>query len=750
MGKSPKHVLIVAHHYPPHISGVGMVAHNHAKRLAALGYVVTVITSRTSSDEKSYCADGVTVIRIKAFNFSEKWGAPFPIFSPMLVPIVFSSVRRSDIVHVHDAFYMSSFFAALFAWAYQKPVLLTQHVAMIAHPSTSIVAIEKIVYATTGAMIFRFSKQILTYNERVEKFLLSRGVDKRKLSTLHNGVDTEFFRPATTPEKEVLRKKFGFDPKKKTILFVGRFVPKKGLDKVLAIRSDEYQIACAGGENLKETSRDVLFLGKLNQKTLLQAYQAADIFLLPSESEGFPLSIQEAMASGLPIVATNDPGYEHYDFDKKLIYFLDNPTGTSLQQAIREIIQGNNLLAAMSEYSTRYAQTNFSWQRAISQLEKIYDSLLVKKKIAIISDAVYPFSKGGKEKRIYDITTRLAREGHDVTIYCMQWWKGQKTIVQNGVTLHAISPYYPLYAGNRRSIKEAAFFALHCFKLINKNFDVVDVDHMPHPVLFSMKIVCVLRRKKMIATWHEVWGKEYWKTYLKTGGTFAYWVEKISAQLPDMIISVSSRTTLNLRNVLRTKREILTIPNGLDMAGITGNSPAQTGTDAVFAGRLLSHKNVDVLLRATKILAERNPKISLSIIGDGPAKANLEILAKELCIEKNVSFLGFLEDHNELYRIMLASRVFVLPSTREGFGIAVLEANACGMPVVTINEEQNAARDLIINGENGMTTKLDEEPIANAIEKMLDSKTDRATYRTYAEKYDWTNILSTIQEVYAL
>jgi len=253
----------------------------------------------------------------------------------------------------------------------------------------------------------------------------------------------------------------------------------------------------------------------------------------------------------------------------------------------------------------------------------------------------------------------------------------------------------------------------------------------------------------MISTWHEVWGKAYWKEYLKTGGTFAYWVEKISAQLPDTIISVSGRTTLNLRNVLKTKREILTIPNGLDMAGITGNSPAQTGADAVFAGRLLSHKNVDVLLRATKILTERNPNISLSIIGDGPAKANLETLAKELCIEKNVSFLGFLEDHNELYRIMLASRVFVLPSTREGFGIAVLEANACGMPVVTVDEEQNAARDLIINGENGMTTKLGDEPIANAIEKMLDSKTDRATYRTYAEKYDWTNILSTIQAVYA-
>jgi glycosyltransferase involved in cell wall biosynthesis len=369
--------------------------------------------------------------------------------------------------------------------------------------------------------------------------------------------------------------------------------------------------------------------------------------------------------------------------------------------------------------------------------------------LAIVSDTVYPFNKGGKEKRLYDITTRLVTQGYDVTIYCMQLWEGGNTFIQNGVTLHAISPYYPLYAGNRRSIKEAVLFAFHCLKLLNKKFDVVEIDHMPHLVLFTLKIVCLLRGKRMIVVWHEVWGKEYWKKYLGVIGILAYWIERVSAKLPDTIISVSNHTTNGLRNVLGTRKKIVTIPNGLDMANITRNVPAASGADIVFAGRLLAHKNVDVLLHATSILAKQNPKISLFIIGEGPEKPAHEKLADELGIKKNVSFFGFFKDHNELYRIMQASKVFVLPSTREGFGLSALEANACGMPVVTIDHEQNAVKEFIINNENGTLSALNENELAGAIAKSIKTKKHAEEYRKYAEKYDWSQIIPTIQNVYA-
>src|SRR3989344_1109907 len=123
-------------------------------------------------------------------------------------------------------------------------------------------------------------------------------------------------------------------------------------------------------------------------------------------------------------------------------------------------------------------------------------------KIAIVSDAVYPYNKGGKEKRIYEISTRLAKLGHEVHIYCMDWPSLARTL--DGVHLHAISPYYPLYSGERRSIRQAILFSLHCLKLIFEDFDVIDVDHMPFFPLYTVKLVCLLKGKKMLATWNEV------------------------------------------------------------------------------------------------------------------------------------------------------------------------------------------------------------------------------------------------------
>jgi glycosyltransferase involved in cell wall biosynthesis len=372
------------------------------------------------------------------------------------------------------------------------------------------------------------------------------------------------------------------------------------------------------------------------------------------------------------------------------------------------------------------------------------------KKIAIVSDAVYPFNKGGKEKRLHDITTRLAKEGYEITVYCMQWWPGEKTIVREGVTFQAISPYYPLYHQGRRSMKQGIFFALHCLKLISKKFDVMEVDHMPHMVLYTTKMVCLLKNKRMIAVWHEVWGLEYWKHYLGGLGWLAYLVERISVMLPDTIISVSAHTTARLQSILGRKKNIVTISNGLDLGKFQNVIPAEKKSDIIFAGRLLSHKNVDMLLRAINILKKHNPKISAIIIGDGPEKENLEKIAVQLEIQQNVSFLGFLEKDEEVFALMSASKIFVLPSIREGFGITVIEANACGLPVITIDCEENAAKELIADGENGNLCALDEQQLAATMEKLLVSREGPAYYRQYAEKYDWGKILSKLEKVYQL
>ena len=104
-----------------------------------------------------------------------------------------------------------------------------------------------------------------------------------------------------------------------------------------------------------------------------------------------------------------------------------------------------------------------------------------------------------------------------------------------------------------------------------------------------------------------------------------------------------------------------------------------------------------------------------------------------------------------MYALMKSSKVFVLPSTREGFGIAVIEANACGIPVITIDHKDNAAKDLIEEGKNGFVCELDKEEIAKRIIRILKNNSDQTMKEFCKEsvrKYDWNKIVDEIENIY--
>lgn len=368
-------------------------------------------------------------------------------------------------------------------------------------------------------------------------------------------------------------------------------------------------------------------------------------------------------------------------------------------------------------------------------------------KIAFVSDAIYPYNKGGKEKRLYDITTRLASDGHDVHVYCMKWWKGKELHrVENNVHLHAISPLYALYDGDRRSIKQGIMFGLHCLKLLFVRFDVIDVDSMPFfPILFT-RIVCWIRLKKMYATWHEVWGLSYWKEYLGTKGWIAFGIEWVSAQLPDHIVSVSPLTTSRLRYIVRRYHDIETITCGIDRDHIRSIPRSPHKVDVLYAGRLLKHKNVDFILETLDILRRQGRHVTATIVGDGPEKSNLKRLAKELTIEKNVEFIDFLPSHDEVIARMKSAKIFILPSEREGFGLVAIEANACGIPFATYNAPANATAYLT-DMSNGWVFRNNSH-LARLVVRAIEMNRQHVRGLVIAKDYDWKNIIQRLLTFY--
>lgn len=366
--------------------------------------------------------------------------------------------------------------------------------------------------------------------------------------------------------------------------------------------------------------------------------------------------------------------------------------------------------------------------------------------IAVVSDAVFPFNKGGKEMRIFQLTRQLAANGYDVHVYTMKWWDTPGDYQADGVTYHAISKLYPLYDGERRSIKSSILFCLACFKLLRCKFDLLDVDHMPFFPLYTCKIVALVKRKPLFATWHEVWGKAYWQEYLPGyKGLIAWWIEKFSIYTPNHITAVSGHTMDRLRNDLHYKGPISLVTNGIDYRHIAAIKPARDKSDIIFTGRLLKHKNVDKLIKAVGLLTGDLPNIRCLIIGGGPKLERLRQLVKNQKLSKNITVTGFVESSDDVFAHMKSSTVFVLPSTREGFGITVLEAYACNLSIVTANHRDNAAQ-YIAPADASVICDVTPKALAAAIRQQLQRKPQ--THRD-AAVYDWGALTAKLQEVYA-
>lgn len=373
----PLRVLLVSHYYPPHMGGIENVAHAEARHLTAAGVQVTVLTSGERSSVTD--EDGVRVVRVRAWNGLErKAGVPFPVLGPQLLRRALRWVRWADVVHIHDAFYLTSWAALSAAKLTGTPAVATQHVAMVHHESAAVGLVQKAVYATAGRLLMRRARAVFTMNSDVAAFVRGLGARPERVRHLPNGVDTDLFRPARdAAEKAAERERLGLPAEGVLVLFVGRFVPKKGFDLLLAAEDPGYRLVFAGGpaEALAGAPDSVIHLGSLSPADVAAAYRACDVFALPSTSEGFPLTVQEAMSSGIAVLTTDDTGYAAYDLDRDRVSLVDRDTET-LRLRLREIAADSELRQQMGKYAREYAVERFAWPDHASMLIETYRSAI--------------------------------------------------------------------------------------------------------------------------------------------------------------------------------------------------------------------------------------------------------------------------------------------------------------------------------------------------------------------------------------
>jgi glycosyltransferase involved in cell wall biosynthesis len=345
--------------------------------------------------------------------------------------------------------------------------------------------------------------------------------------------------------------------------------------------------------------------------------------------------------------------------------------------------------------------------------------------IAVVSDAIYPYHRGGKELRYHELARRLANRA-EVHVYTMYWWKGARMRTEGGVTFHAITPLLPLYTHNRRSLRQALFFGVACLRLLGCSFDVLEADHIPYLQILVLRLVATIKRRRFVVTWHEVWGQSYWRQYLGRAGLAAWFVEWLAMHLPDHIVAASPQTAQRLRATLGTRASITMAPNGIDLDAARSADADAAVTDLVVVGRLMAHKRIGMLLEAVALLHAQGLSVTCRVIGDGPERAALHEQARALGVGHAVDFRHDVREQSEIYALVKAAKVFVFPSAREGFGIAVLEALACGVPVVTTSSPDNLAQHLVERSARGVVCDPSASAIGGAVSRLLTDPADES------------------------
>jgi glycosyltransferase involved in cell wall biosynthesis len=304
-------VLLASNYFhPEHTGGIETVAYNLARGYRASGHEVRWVAADCGVTPHAGDPDDIP---LPALNFTEsRLGVPYPLPTPSAMKRLRKAAAWCDVLHIHDCLYPANIALFFLSRRMGKPVLLTQQIGMVPYRSRALRWLLRRAYGTIGRWMVSRAEQVTFVSPLVMRWFGTFSDFSAPPLVCVNGVDLSLFTPAGAGERAAIRGRLGVEGDRPLLLFVGRFVEKKGLHllRTLAERHPEWSWMFVGRDDGASPAAwglpNVSVLPPIAQAELRDLYVAADLSVLPSVGEGLPLAALEALVCGTPVLTTEE------------------------------------------------------------------------------------------------------------------------------------------------------------------------------------------------------------------------------------------------------------------------------------------------------------------------------------------------------------------------------------------------------------------------------------------------------------
>lgn len=363
-------IVQIASFYPPHLGGLERVAEEVAEQLARDGYPVVVLSSDLQAKHLSRVEvhGNLTIKRLWSFEFAH---------TPLIPGMLFQLLRtpKPAVFHLH----LAQAYVPEMVWlaAKLRGIPYVVHFHLDVEKSGKLGFIFDLWKRWIQPIIIRGAARVITLSPDQSRLIEQR---YRKPSDqvifIGNGVGRQFLDIGNT-------KRTFHAPLR--LLFVGRLAlqkrPERLVEAMALVRSDVVLDLVGDGEDRAKLEalvdklqvKNVKFCGRLDGEKLLDAYRNADVFVLPSDREGMPLVLLEAMATALPIVGSDVLGIQ--ELIDGVGVLVKDPSPETFAKAIDGLAQDPKRLEALSTASLEKAR-QYSWEKLVGEMEEVYKKLI--------------------------------------------------------------------------------------------------------------------------------------------------------------------------------------------------------------------------------------------------------------------------------------------------------------------------------------------------------------------------------------